>query len=264
MNGSLPGFRSLFLSDIHLGSPGCQAQLLLAFLNRCSAKTIYLVGDIIDAESLMRRFYWPRLHNDVLRALHDHARRGCRMVYLPGNHDAQARAWCGTVLGQIEIRRHLLHTTAAGKRYLVMHGDRLDRHLDRHTWLNRAGATAYRQLVRLNSQVNAWRQREGLDYWPLASIVKHRSKAARRYIDRFRNAALDHATARNLDGCIVGHIHRPELRQTGRVHYLNCGDWVEHCTALAEHVDGRMELIDWPAQAGQRAGTAREVLASAA
>jgi UDP-2,3-diacylglucosamine pyrophosphatase LpxH len=246
--GDCTFYRSLFLSDIHLGNPGCQASLLLSFLRQCSAETIFLVGDIVDAESMARRFYWPRLHNEVLRSLHDHHRRGSRLVYIPGNHDAQARVWCGMTFGHIEIRRHLLHTTAAGKRYLVMHGDRFDRRLDRHTWRNSIGAYTYRHLVRLNAYINTRREREGRAYWPLASVIKHRSSAARRYIENFRATALMHAADRNLDGCIVGHIHRPEILQDGKVHYMNCGDWVEHCTALAEHADGHMELIDWPSR----------------
>lgn len=238
--------RTLFLSDIHLGSPGCQSGLLLKFLQHFSADRIYLVGDIVDAESLSQRFYWPQEHNEVLRRLLDHARRGARIVYLPGNHDLQARAWSGLAFGQVEIRRRALHLSATGRRYLIMHGDRLDRHLDRHAWLNRLGAQAYRHLVRLNSQVNARRDRAGLGYWPLASMLKQRSARVRRYIERFRLAAIDHTVQRKLDGCIVGHIHRPEVDRTGPVEYLNCGDWVEHCTALAEHTDGSMELIDWP------------------
>jgi UDP-2,3-diacylglucosamine pyrophosphatase LpxH len=242
-------FRSLFISDVHLGSPGCQASLLMAFLRRFSAETLFLVGDIFDAESLARRFYWPQAHNEVLRALLDHARCGTRIVYIPGNHDIQARAWCGLTFGRIEIRRQLLHTTAAGKRYLVLHGDQFDRHLDRSAWRHRLGAVTYRALVQVNSRVNAWRQRNGLGYWPIASEIKHRSRSARQYIDRFRTTALAHAAHRRVDGCVVGHIHRPEMRTENGIDYLNCGDWVEHCTALAEHADGRMELIEWPGHA---------------
>lgn len=242
--------RALFLSDIHLGSPGCQATLLLGFLRSYTAATIYLVGDIVDAESLAQRFYWPQAHNDVLRALLGHARKGAQVIYIPGNHDIQARAYCGLNFGRIQLRRKAVHKTATGKRYLVMHGDRLDREIDGHAWLHRLGAFTYRHLVRLNGHVNAWREREGLGYWPLASIIKHRSRAARRYIERFRAAAIAHAAQRRLNGCIVGHIHRPEMVQAQGIDYLNCGDWVEHCTALAEHMDGRMELIDWPARVG--------------
>jgi UDP-2,3-diacylglucosamine pyrophosphatase LpxH len=256
--------RTLFLSDIHLGSPGCQAALLLKFLRHYNATRIYLVGDIVDAESLARRFFWPQAHNEVLRELLDHARQGTRIVYLPGNHDRQARAWCGLTFGQIEVRRHAVHLTASGRRYLVMHGDRLDRHLDRHSWMNRLGGQAYRQLLRLNSHVNARRHRAGLGYWPLASIIKHRSAAVRRYIERFRRAAIDHATQRKVDGCIVGHIHRPEIVRSGSLEYLNCGDWVEHCTALAEHTDGRMELIDWPALAAGEPAAGNRLLPQAA
>jgi UDP-2,3-diacylglucosamine pyrophosphatase LpxH len=257
-------FRTLFLSDIHLGSPGCQADLLLRFLQQHSARTFFLVGDIVDAESMAQRFYWPQAHNEVLRALLDHARRGARLVYLPGNHDAQAHAWTGLTFGRIEIRRQAVHTTAAGKRYLVLHGDQFDRCLDRQDWLHRLGALSYRQLVRLNSRVNSWRQRSGLAYWPIASEIKHRSRHAREYIERFRAAAVAHAVRRRADGCIVGHIHRPEFREEAGVDYLNCGDWVEHCTALAEHADGRMVLLDWPTLDHAAAITRRRLLERAA
>jgi UDP-2,3-diacylglucosamine pyrophosphatase LpxH len=243
-------FRSLFISDVHLGNPGCQAEFLLEFLRRMNAETIYLVGDIVDAESLGRRFYWPKAHNDILRALLDHARRGTRVIYVPGNHDVQARAYCGLAFGPIEIRRQAIHETVQGKRYLVMHGDELDRHLDRRAWVHLIGALTYRQLVRLNSSVNGWRRRAGLDYWPVAAVLKRRSSAAQIYIERFRSAAVRRVLRLGLDGCILGHIHRPEIMSRDHIDYLNCGDWVEHCTAIAEDPQGRMHLIDWPALAG--------------
>lgn len=239
-------FRSLFLSDIHLGNPGCQAAMLLEFLRNHVARTLYLVGDIVDVENLARRFFRPQTHNDVLRAMLDQARQGARIVYVPGNHDIQARAYCGLTFGRIEIRRQVLHTTAAGKRYLVMHGDEFDRHIDRHAWLHQIGALTYRQLVRINSGVNGWRERAGLGYWPIASVIKQRSRSARRYLEHFRASAMSFAEERQVNGCIVGHIHRPEILCRDGIDYLNCGDWVEHCSALAEHADGRMELPDWP------------------
>lgn len=237
--------RTVFLSDVHLGSAGCQAARLLDFLGRVRPQTLYLVGDIVDMESLSRRFFWPQAHNDVLRAFLGAAKRGTRVVYVPGNHDLPARGYAGLKFGRVEIRREALHETATGRRLLVMHGDALDGHLDRDAWLNRLGAFAYRHLLRLNSRVNRWRDRAGLGYWALASDLKHRSRAAQLYMDRFRELAVAHARERQFDGCIVGHIHRPGTSEHDGITYMNCGDWVEHCTALVEHADGRFELIDW-------------------
>lgn len=238
-------FRTVFVSDVHLGSAGCQAARLLEFLARIRAETLYLVGDIVDMESLARRFYWPQAHNDVLRELLRHARRGTRLIYVPGNHDIAARGYAGLNFGHIEIRREAVHQSAQGQRLLVMHGDALDRHLDRNTWLCRLGAFAYRHLLHLNGHVNRWRERAGLGYWPLASALKHRSRSALAYMIRFRQAAIAHARSRGFDGCVLGHIHRPEVAGHHGTIYMNCGDWVEHCTALVERDDGRFELLDW-------------------
>lgn len=245
MQNAGSGYRTLFISDVHLGSPGCRAGKLLEFLRATPAQAIFLVGDIVDCESLARRFFWPRAHAEVVRTLLTASRRGTRVVYVPGNHDMPARAWCGLKLGRIEFRREVVHRTADGRRLLVMHGDEFDRHLGRGGWLNRLGSLAYRQLVALNAGVDDWRERAGLSYWPVASSIKHRSGRARAYIDAFRGLALAHAGARGLDGCVTGHIHRPEIHAAGGLDYLNCGDWVEHCTALAERHDGRIELVDW-------------------
>jgi UDP-2,3-diacylglucosamine pyrophosphatase LpxH len=242
---AISGYRTVFISDVHLGSPGCRATQLLRFLDAVAAETLYLVGDIVDAESLARRFYWPDAHNEVLARLLAAARGGTRVIYVPGNHDAQARAFCGQRLGRIEVQRHALHAAADGRRYLVVHGDEFDAHLGRGTdWSHRIGALVYRQLLRLNGRVNDWRDRAGRDYWPVASAIKHRSVRAVRYMERFRAAALAAAAARGVDGCVVGHIHRPEAFESAATAYLNCGDWVEHCTALGERADGRVELVN--------------------
>lgn len=244
MSDSSPEYRAVFISDVHLGSAGCQATQLLEFLTKVRSDALYLVGDIVDLESLSRRFYWPQVHNDVLRAILGHARRGMRVVYVPGNHDIQARAWSGRRFGRVEVRRQLVHNSADGRRLLVMHGDALDRSIGRDTWLSQAGSAAYRQLVRVNNGVNGLRQWAGLDYWPLASALKHRSRAARQYMSRFRDRALALTRERGFDGCVMGHIHRPEIVTRDGVTYMNCGDWVEHCTALVEYADGRFDVLD--------------------
>lgn len=237
--------RTVFISDVHLGSTGCQAAMLLDFLATIRPQTLYLVGDIVDLESLAERFYWPQIHNDVLREILSHARRGVRVVYVPGNHDIQARDFCGLNFGRVEIHHELVHVTAAGRRLLVMHGDVLDRQLDRAAWLHRVGSFAYRWLIWLNSRINAWRLRSGRGYWPIASALKHRSSTVQAYMRRFRTAALTHTREQGVDGCVMGHIHRPEVLESDGTLYMNCGDWVEHCTALVEHADGQIELLDW-------------------
>jgi UDP-2,3-diacylglucosamine pyrophosphatase LpxH len=236
-------WRSVFLSDVHLGSAGCRAAHLLRFLDGIDTERLYLVGDIIDAESLSERFFWPRLHNEVMNRLFRLAQAGMRVVYIPGNHDACARAHVGLRIGRIEIHRHAVHLAGNGRRYLVMHGDEFDHHLDRRSWQNQLGAVVYRQLVRVNSSVNDWRDRNGRVYLPLASAIKQRSSRARRYIEQYRAACLASAAARGLDGAITGHIHRPEIHGSAGQLYMNCGDWVEHCTAIGEDEDGRFELI---------------------
>lgn len=237
--------RTVFISDVHLGSAGCRARMLAEFLRRTTARTIFLVGDIVDAEALSRRWYWPKAHEDVVQTLFTLARRGHRVVYIPGNHDNLVRAYYGMRFGRIEVRRQAVHETADGRRLLVMHGDEFDRYLDRDTLLTRLGALIYNQLLTLNSRVNDWRERAGRPYWPIASAIKHKSSKAHAYMEAFRATAIEHARARGFDGCVTGHIHRPEIHDAGGTAYLNCGDWVEHCTAVGEHADGRMELIEW-------------------
>jgi UDP-2,3-diacylglucosamine pyrophosphatase LpxH len=240
--------RTLFLSDVHLGSIGCRAAMLGEFLRHTTARTIYLVGDIVDYAALARRFYWPHAHDEVLRTLVSLARRGHRIIYVPGNHDIAARAYCGMRFGRIEVRRQAVHRAADGRRLLVMHGDELDRHMNRDSLLNRVGEVVYARLLALNSHVNDWRDRAGLGYLPIASAIKHKSRKAHRYMEAFRAQAIEHARERGFDGCITGHIHRPEVHEDGSTAYYNCGDWVEHCTALGERADGRIELIEWARQ----------------
>lgn len=239
--------RSVFISDVHLGYHGCRAELLLEFLQRIRTERLYLVGDIVDLESLQESFFWPQAHSDVVRLLLGQARHGTRVVYVPGNHDVQFRQYCGLRFGNVEIRRRCLHVTARGERFLVTHGDEFDAHVACSPWLERVGSFMYRCIMFMHSHCNRLRLRLGYGYWSLAGFLKSRSGAAQRYIERFQQAVVDSARRRRLDGVICGHIHRPDREQIDGIQYINDGDWVENCTALVEHLDGRLELIDFPA-----------------
>jgi UDP-2,3-diacylglucosamine pyrophosphatase LpxH len=237
--------RTVWISDIHLGTPGCNADLLLDFLKSIQPETLYLVGDIIDGWKLKRGWYWPARHNDVVRRVLKLAARGTRVVYIPGNHDEVLRPYAGLSLGGVEIALEAIHTTADGRRLLVCHGDEFDAVVLYHRWLAWAGDLGYEALLKLNVHFNRVRRRLGLPYWSISAHIKKRVKNAVAFIGRFEQAVADAARHRGLDGVVCGHIHSAEIRDFGGITYMNDGDWVESCTALAEHADGRMEIIDW-------------------
>jgi UDP-2,3-diacylglucosamine pyrophosphatase LpxH len=239
-------FRSVFISDVHLGYHSCRAELLLSFLRATRTQNLYLVGDIVDLQSLKNQFCWPQTHSDVIRTLLGKAKHGTRVVYIPGNHDHQFREYCGLKFGNVEVRRRCLHTSAEGKRYLVTHGDQFDCHVACNPLLSWIGGWLYRQMMFIHSRMNAVRLRLGMGYWSLATFIKQRSGTAQRYIDRYKEAVTKTASRRRLDGVICGHIHRPEHDHMNGIAYINDGDWVENCTALVEHADGRFELLHWP------------------
>lgn len=257
-------FRSVFISDIHLGYHGCRADLLLSFLSMTRTRNLFLVGDIIDLQSLQRRPYWPHAHSEVLQEFIKMAREGTRVVYIPGNHDAAMRRFCGLKTGSVEIRRRCLHTTADGRRLLVTHGDEFDCQVACPPLLTWLGSLVYRQLMKLHTTHANVRQRFGFEYWSLASFLKRHSGAAQRYIERFQDAVTASASQRNLDGVICGHIHRPDQLERNGMLYFNDGDWVENCTALVEHPDGQLELINWPQRLAQLQIGDRECWQSAA
>lgn len=239
-------FRAIFISDVHLGFHGCRAEQLLRFLRAARTDRLYLVGDIIDLESLSRSFYWPQAHNDVIRTLLGKAKHGTKITYVPGNHDAAFREYCGLKFGNLEVRRRCLFTRKNGQRYLVTHGDEFDRDIACSRWLAWLGSAAYRRLMYANTLLNRLRRLGGKDHWSLASFLKRYSATVHRYIASFEQTAAGAASRRRLDGVICGHIHRPACDTLDGIEYLNDGDWVEHCTALVEHLDGRMELLFWP------------------
>jgi len=237
--------RSIFISDVHLGFKGCQAQYLLDFLRRVECDTVYLVGDIIDLWALSRSFHWPQAHNDVIRTLLGKAKHGTRVVYVPGNHDRVFRDHDGLVMGNVEIRREAVHQTADGRRFLVLHGDEFDSIVRASPWLESLGSHAYSMALTANRYVNAVRQRFGYPYWSLAACMKHKVKNAVQYITGFEKALAAAARERGLDGVICGHIHRAEITEIDGITYCNDGDWVESCTALVEDFSGRLSLLRW-------------------
>jgi UDP-2,3-diacylglucosamine pyrophosphatase LpxH len=239
-------FNAIWLSDVHLGSRACRVQLLLDFLRQARCDTLYLAGDIIDLESLRESFFWPTAHTEVLRVLLKKSQEGTHIVYIPGNHDDDMRALIGTQFGNIEVHGRCIHTTATGRRLLVLHGDEFDAVI-KHGFLSKlVGPVAYRSLLGLNRFVHWLHELSGRPYWSLAQHVKTRIGKAQRYIGAFRQASLQAAAAAGVDGIVCGHIHKAELieHENGLV-YCNDGDWVESCTALVERTDGSLELFTW-------------------
>jgi UDP-2,3-diacylglucosamine pyrophosphatase LpxH len=234
--------RSVFISDVHLGSKDCRARELLEFLAGIEADYLFLVGDIVDFWSLRRTFHWPQEHNDVLRMVLAMARDGTQVIYVPGNHDDNIREFCGSQFGNLKIRRKYVHSTADGREFLVMHGDEFDTAVKCSRWLARFGAAAYEFMMRINRGVNICRRAFGLPYWSLATYVKLRLGNAVRYVEAFESTAAQAARSRNLDGIICGHIHRAGVREIDGVLYCNDGDWVEGCTALVESMSGELTL----------------------
>jgi UDP-2,3-diacylglucosamine pyrophosphatase LpxH len=254
--------RSVFISDVHLGSRDCRARELLDFLAGVETDYLFLVGDIVDFWSLRRTFHWPQEHNDVLRAILAKAKEGTRVIYVPGNHDEDIREFCGSQFGNLTIRRKYVHATANGREFLVMHGDEFDTAVKCSRWLARFGAAAYEFTMRINRGVNLCRRMLGMPYWSLATYVKLRLGNAVRYVEAFETAAAQAARSRNLSGVICGHIHRPGIREIDGVTYCNDGDWVESCTALVESAGGELSL--WQAGAEPVRGIREELLEAAA
>jgi UDP-2,3-diacylglucosamine pyrophosphatase LpxH len=238
-------YRALFLSDFHLGSKGCQAEGLLDFLRHHDAETIYLIGDIVDGWRLKNSWYWPQTHNNVVQKLLRKARKGTRIIYLPGNHDEFLREFYGTHFGGIEVCETFTHEAADGKRYLVLHGDVFDIVIANARWLAYFGDWAYDAALLLNTYVSYARRKLGLTYWSLSAWAKGKVKNAVNFISRFEETLAGEARKRDVDGVICGHIHSAALRDIHGFTYINTGDWVESCTAAVEHPDGRMEIIHW-------------------
>jgi UDP-2,3-diacylglucosamine pyrophosphatase LpxH len=238
-------FRSIWISDVHLGYKGCRADELLKFLHASESEYLYLVGDIVDIWYMKKGLFWPQEHNNVIRTILGKAKKGTKVIYIPGNHDEILRDYDGLRFGNVEIRQEAIHTAENGRRYLVMHGDKFDSVVTCSRLTAVIGDYAYEGLLHTNRVVNFIRRKMGFPYWSLAAYLKTRVKNAVKYISSFEHAVSLEAKKRNVDGLICGHIHRAELTRLNGVQYCNTGDWVENCTALAERHDGELELIHW-------------------
>jgi UDP-2,3-diacylglucosamine pyrophosphatase LpxH len=240
-------YRAVFISDLHLGTRGCRSDFLVDFLRRTDCRTLYLVGDIVDGWRLKRSWYWDETHDEVLRLILAKARNGTEVIYIPGNHDELFRAWMPMEFAGVKLRENAEHVTADGRRLLIMHGDEFDSVVRYARFLAVLGDWAYTTALVVNRWFNAARRRLGYPYWSLSAWAKRQVKEAVKAIDRFERALAQEALRRGFDGVVCGHIHHAEIREVDGVLYMNDGDWVESCTALVEHQDGRLELIDWAA-----------------
>jgi len=241
-------YRSIFISDLHLGTRGCQAELLLDFIRHVECEKLYLVGDIIDGWKLRSGWYWPQSHNDVVQKILRMARKGAEVIYVPGNHDDRIRDFCGVHFGGVVVARDVIHEAADGKRYLVVHGDEFDGVVQHAKWLAFLGDWSYRTILMLNTLVNRARRRLGFGYWSFSAYLKVKVKNALQFIENFEAAVADEARRRGVDGVICGHIHQPQKRQVttkeGSVMYLNSGDWIENLTAL-EYKDNDWSIYQY-------------------
>ena len=238
-------YRALFVSDLHLGTKTCQAEAFLDFLRCHDASCIFLIGDIVDFWRIKRGIYWPQSHNDVLQKLLRKARKGTSLVLVPGNHDEVLRDYCGMRFGGIAIQRNAIHVGADGRRYLIMHGDEFDVVVRCAKWLALLGDWGYALALWINMHFNVARRWLGMPYWSLAAYLKQRVKRAVNYIGEFETALAQEAHRHSAQGVICGHIHHAAMRPVGDVIYINTGDWVESCTAVAETDDGVFEIIRW-------------------
>jgi UDP-2,3-diacylglucosamine pyrophosphatase LpxH len=238
-------YRTIFVSDMHLGTRGCQAHLILDFLRHNDADCYFLVGDIIDGWRMKASFYWPQAHNDVIQKLLRKVRRGARMVFVPGNHDEFARQFVGLTFGGVKIARTAKFVAADGKRYLIMHGDEFDVVVRHSKWLAYLGDWAYDAAIFVNTHFNAVRRRLGFPYWSFSAWAKLKVKNAVNFIGAFESALAEEARRRGVDGVICGHIHHPTIRNLDGITYVNTGDFVESCSYVVEHDDGRLEVLRW-------------------
>ncbi len=238
-------YRTIWISDIHLGTAGCKADFLLDFLKHCDCETLYLVGDIIDGWRLKKGWTWRQSHNDVVQKILRKARKGTRVVYVPGNHDEFARDYVGHSFGGIDVVPEAVHVTADGRRLLVTHGDLFDGVVSQAKWLAMLGDSLYTFILALNHWFNRARTRMGLNYWSLSQYLKHQVKNAVAFIADFEDALISEARRRGFDGIVCGHIHKAEIRTIDGLLYCNDGDWVESLTALVEDASGHLSIVHW-------------------
>ncbi len=238
-------YRTIWISDVHLGTKGCQAELLLEFLRETESEYLYLVGDIIDGWRLTKAWYWPQAHNDVVQKVLRKARKGTSVIYVPGNHDEGFRQFRGVEFGHIQIVDEAVHVMKDGRRFLVTHGDKFDVVVNYAKWLAFIGDYAYQAAIMLNVWFNFFRRKMGFPYWSLSAFLKYKVKNAVEFIGDYEIALAAEARRRNVHGVVCGHIHHAEIRDIEDIVYCNDGDWVESCTALVEHHSGELEIIPW-------------------
>lgn len=244
--------RTVWISDIHLGFRGCSADFLLNFLHNVECEYLYLVGDIVDVWEMKKRLYWPQEHNNVIRTLLGKAKHNTQIIFVPGNHDEIFRDFEGAVFGNVKIQSEIIHTTADKRKLLILHGDQFDSVVKISPMLAKIGSRLYDFLLRTNRWVNYFRRKLGFSYWSLAAFLKHKVKNAVQYISHFEEAVAHEAVKQGVDGVVCGHIHRAEIADINGITYYNCGDWVESCTALVEHPNGKMEILHWAELSEQR------------
>lgn len=243
--GKVLSYKSIFISDVHLGHRNSAANKLLEFYKHSRSENLYLVGDIIDVWALKTSFYWPQEHNDVIQKTLRKARHGTKVKYIIGNHDDVFRKFLPLHFGDIELVNRSIHVSADNKKYIVVHGDAWDGVMKYAPWLSKVGAIAYTLLLKFNVVINFFRKLLKKENWSLAKYLKHKVKNAVKYIGDYEKTLANYAKRKKADGIICGHIHHSTDQTIDGVRYLNCGDWVEGATFLVEHFDGRMEVIDW-------------------
>ena len=240
-------YKAVFVSDIHLGTKACQSQQFLDFLKTIQCEKLYLVGDIIDGWSMQRTKYWSQQHNDCIQKILKLARKGTEIIYVPGNHDEFLRYFCDEkfAFGNIKLVDQDVYESVSGKKYLVIHGDQFDAIIRNAKWITKLGSWAYELSISINVFVNFFRRMFGLEFWSLSSWVKYKVKKAVNFIGHYEQTLSNYAKIKNVDGVICGHIHHCNLSMFDQVQYINCGDWVESCTAIVETLDGKFEIIKW-------------------
>ena len=238
-------YRSIWISDFHLGTRGCQSELLLEFIKHTQSEKLYLVGDIIDGWALKNTWYWPQSHNDVVQKILRKARHGTEVFYISGNHDEVMRGFIPVNFGGVSILNQVIHETVDKKKYLVVHGDQFDGIIQCAKWLAMLGSITYDFLIYFNRYINFFRKKLGYEYWSLSNYLKFTVKNAVKFVSEYEKLVCNYAKQFKVEGIICGHIHHANMQSMNGIHYINDGDWVESCTALVEHFDGKLELINW-------------------
>ena len=238
-------YRSIWISDFHLVTRGCQSELLLEFIKHTQSEKLYLVGDIIDGWALKNTWYWPQSHNDVVQKILRKARHGAEVFYISGNHDEVMRGFVPVNFGGVSILNQVIHETVDKKKYLVVHGDQFDGIIQCAKWLAMLGSITYDFLIYFNRYINFFRKKLGYEYWSLSNYLKFTVKNAVKFVSEYEKLVCNYAKQFKVEGIICGHIHHANMQSMNGIHYINDGDWVESCTALVEHFDGKLELINW-------------------